>query len=63
MYTAVFHFVSEKFTMTVSLKGCAPVALKKDLDFRVMKKGFGQMTVHDLLKMIQKFKKAGSFDV
>ena len=42
---------------------CAPVALQKVRTLKGMKKGVGSLTVQGLLKMIQKFKKTGSFDV
>ena len=64
-YTAFLHFLSEKFTMTISLKdcsllvkffynknGCAPEALKKFGTLKSMKKGVGQMIVQGLLKKI-----------
>ena len=62
--------------MTVSMKDCfllvkvfyknndcAPVALQKFSTLRFMKKGVCPMTVQDLLKIIQKFKKTFSLFV
>ena len=73
-YTAFFHFVSELFAMTVSLKDCsllvklfysdcAPVDLQKFRTLKGMEKGVGLMIVQGLLKIIQKCEKTGSFDV
>ena len=75
-YTALLHFVSEKFAITVLLKycsliikllhmnkDCAPVARQKFRSVKGMKKGVDPMTVQYMLKMIQKLNKTGSFDV
>ena len=61
--------------MTVSLKDCTllvkifyknnhcePVAIQKFRTLNGMKKSYGPMTVQGLLKVIQKFKKTGSFN-
>ena len=42
---------------------CVSVALQKFRTLKGMKKDVGPITVQGLLKMIQKFKKIGSFDV